>query len=348
MQGSDDNEAFTPEEAAYFNSGGQSSPVPEVASAGDAGKQSDGGKPTAGGEGGAAGVSADSGQDGLEPGEVELNGDGRVRDGKTGRYIPLPVLQREREATKSLKAENAQLRARMDGIFDKLSRAMTPPAQAAPVEKKAEPPAPIDFRQDLIGGMEQERQARLELEKQLRETKEQTEARIESERMQRTFERSVSEFGQKNPDFEDAFRHLQTARANQLARFAQYRGEGGQPDAQKIQAQIISDAHGIIANAVRDGQSPAEALYTWAKDYGYAPKAPDTPKPQEKTPAQLAVDQVSEGRAAAKTLANAGGTSSSGLTLDEYMNMDDAVIAARAASDPQFKAEVERILSGRR
>ena len=116
MQGSDDNEAFTPEEAAYFNSGGQSSPVPEVASAGDAGKQSDGGKPTAGGEGGAAGVSADSGQDGLEPGEVELNGDGRVRDGKTGRYIPLPVLQREREATESLEAENAQLRARMDGI----------------------------------------------------------------------------------------------------------------------------------------------------------------------------------------------------------------------------------------
>lgn len=348
MQGSDD-ETFTPEEAAYFNSGGQSSPIaadPAAPSSPDAGGD------TSSGGAGAAGAPrpGDAGSDdGAEPGEVELAADGRVRDAKTGRYVPLPVLQREREAAKALKAENAQLRANWDKIAEKLSRAIAPPAPAAVAEQKpAEPPALINPREDLIGAIEQERQARLDLEKRQQETAAQTEARLENERMQRTFERSVSEFGQKSPDFEDAFKHLQTARANQLARFAQYRGEDGNPDPQKIQAQIIADARGIIENAVRGGRSPAEELYTWAKDYGYAPKsATPAPREQEKTPAQLAVEQVTEGRQASKTLTNAGGTSSSGLTFDEYLAMDEAVIAAKAASDPSFKAEVERLL-GRR
>lgn len=345
--GSDDDETFTPEEAAYFNSGGQSSPVSEVAPAGDAGGQPDSGKPAAGSDSGAVGTPAGDGQDGPEPGEVELNGEGRVRDAKTGRYVPLPVLQREREAAKALKAENAQLRAQWDSIAAKLSRAIAPqqPAEAA---KPAEPSPLINPREDLIGAIEQERQARLEFEKRQQETAAQTEQRLESERMQRTFERSVSEFGQKTPDFEDAFRHLQQARANQLGRFRQYLGADGQPDPQKIQAQILQDAHGIIANAVAANQSPAEALYTWAKDYGYAPKPADTGKPATPTPAQRAVDQITEGRAGAKTLATAGGTSSSGLTLDEYMSMDDAVISERASRDPAFRAEIERVLSGRR
>lgn len=349
MQGSDD-ETFTPEEAAYFNSGGQTSPMAGEP-AGGQGQQEPGaavrsdiaGDRGAGQSSEAASASHDA--EGAEPGEVELAADGRVRDAKTGRYVPLPVLQREREAAKALKAENAKLRENWDKIAEKLSRAL-PPAPAAAEPQKAAPPALINPREDLIGSIEQERQARLELEKRLQETATQTEARLEAERLQRTFERSVQEFGSKTPDFEDAFKHLSSARANQLARFRQYQTPEGQPDEQKIQAQIISDARGIIENAVRAGKSPAEDLYTWARDYGYAPKSAE-PAKQEKTAAQRAVEQVSEGKQAARTLANAGGTSSSGLTFDEYLAMDEAVIAAKAASDPAFRADVERLL-GRR
>lgn len=339
-----DDETFTPEEAAYFNSGGQSSPTaPEVTPS----QKPDSGDAGTGGNADAAGIrQGDSQGTDTEPGEVELAADGRVRDAKSGRYVPLPVLQREREAAKALKAENARLQANWDKVAEKLARAITPAAPAAE-QKPAEPPALINPREDLIGAIEQDRQARLDFEKRLRETTAQTEARLENERMQRTFERSVSEFGAKTPDFEDAFKHLQSARANQLGRFSQYQDAQRNPDPEKIQAQIISDARGIIENAVRAGRSPAEDLYTWAKDYGYAAKPADASKAAEKTPAQAALDQVTEGRQASKTLANAGGTSSSGLTLEQYLDMDDVVIAAKAASDPHFRAEVDRLL-GRR
>lgn len=344
-----DDDTFTPEEAAYFSSGGQSSPIPSDPAGGS-------GQPNAGGEfrsdlagdrgsGKSSEAAPASDADGAEPGEVELAADGRVRDAKTGRYVPLPVLQREREAAKALKAENAQLRDNWAKIADKLSR-IAAPAPAATEEKKAEPPALINPREDLIGAIEQDREMREKLAQQLQETRAQTEQRLEAEREQRLFDASVREFGQKQPDFEGAFKHLQTARFNQLGRFPQFCDADGNPDPQKIQAQIVSDARAIITNAIKRGQSPAADLYTWAKDYGYAPPASE-PAKQDKTAAHKAIEQVTEGRQSAKTLANAGGTSSGGLTFDEFLSMDEAVIASKMSSDPAFKAEVEGLL-GRR
>lgn len=342
MTGLMDDETFTPEEAAYFNSGGQSSPL--------ASDGAQGGKPDAG-TGGDDKASAASeqppkdGSDETEPGEVEV-ADGRVRDAKTGRYVPLPVLQREREAAKALKQENAELRANWAKIAEKLNRVAAPPVEQP---KAVEPPKMIDPREDLIGAIEQERQARIEAERRMQETAKQTEARIENERKARVFNSDVTQFRQKAPDFEDAFKHLQTARGQQLSEFMQYRDAQGNPDQAKIEAQIAEDARGIIENAIARNKSPAEALYEWAKRFGYAPRASEQAadeKPQ-KTPAQQAIEQVSEGRAAAKTLANAGGTGSSGLTMDEFLAMDDEVISARANADPAFKAEVNRLLGAR-
>lgn len=354
----DDEEDFTPAEAEYFRTGGKADPFAQPGGTEPGGDASTG----AGGAGGAGGGDSDGAgggegkgspqakaQEEAEPGEVELDPEGRVRDAKTGRYVPVTALQRERQEKKAIREERDTLKTRWEELSTKLTRILEvgsqPQGQAAPAKK--EPPKLIDPREDFIGALEQERQARLALEQELQGTKTQTSQALEQQRQAQLFQADLQAFVQKTPDFSDAFVHLTDARSKQLSRLAAFRTPEGKPDEAKIRAHVQQEAQEIIANAVRLQQSPAQELYEWAQSYGYAPKKADTAKDQPTDKARETVETIAAGKQGARTLGNSGGGASQGLTMDAFLEMDDAVVASKMQADPAFAAEVRRLLGAR-
>lgn len=346
MQG-DDDEPYTPEEKAYFdNRGVAPAASADVQTTGAAEKDavsSDERVSEGDAQSGRAGSS--DGVDAAEPGEVEVDDQGRIRDAKTKRYVPLPILQRERENVKAAKAEANDLRSRYDALQSKILKAFDRQEQT-PAAKTAEPPKKIDPREDLIGAIEQERAERERLAEALQNNQRQTQESLQRQESQRIFEASLREERAKAPDYDDAVRHLTDVRGRQLGRIRAFQDETGKPDAEKIARQVAQDAEQIVATAIAAKQSPAGALYEWAQDYGYTPKKADAvAKPSDA--ARETVEQIAAGQKGARTLGNSGGGAPSGLTIDEFMSMDDDVIYAKKQSDPKFAAEVRRLLGAR-
>ena len=352
----DDEDVFSPEEQAFFSSGGKADP-------GQAYQPSSAPAPAvAQPESKPAQQQAPAG-DQEEPGEILVDETGRVRDGKSGRWIPVQVLQREREQVKSLKQVVKEHESWRKQVEEKLLRALDrgeqPPAPAA-VPQKTEPEALIDPREDLIGAIEQRDKRYAESLKRTEETTKQFQQRIESEAQQRRIEQSMTRAAQSEEthDIRDAFAHLATARAEELSELSAFRNKDGTANAEKIAKQLSDEMLELAQDAEASGRDPASMFYTLAKKRGYSPKA-RTPapaadaqktapaqQPQTRTPAEETVDRIARGQAASRTLGN-GGAASNALTIDEFLAMDDGEVAHRLNTDAKFKAQVDALF-GRR
>lgn len=91
-------------------------------------------------------------------------------------------------------------------------------------------------------------------------TRQQEEARIAQ-----TVNYHEKEFANKNPDFQDAFKHLMEAEKANHTYLVGDESQAAQMVAEKVK--------GILINAVKNGRNSAEIIYNMAKNYGYAPKA---------------------------------------------------------------------------
>lgn len=349
----DDEDVFSPEEQAFFSSGGKADPgaayqpssVPAPA-AEPAPAAADPAKTTATEEG--------------EPGEVLIDETGRVRDGKSGRWIPVQVLQREREQVKTLKQVVKEHETWRKQVEEKLLRALDrngQPAAPAAAPQKTEPEALINPREDLIAAIEQRDKLYSEGFKKQEETQKQFRERIELEAQQRRIEQSMTRAAQSETthDIRDAFAHLATARAQELSHFSMFRNPDGTTNAEKIAAQLNDEMLEIARDAEASKRDVASMFYELAKLKGYTTKqraAADAkkeapPQQQQKpTPAEEAVDRIARGQAASRTLGNSGAASSA-LTIDEFLAMDDGEVAQRLNTDAKFKAQVDALF-GRR
>jgi hypothetical protein len=283
----------------------------------------------------------------VEPGEVIVGEDGKVRDGK-GRFVPLAALRQERTQRQALAeqlqlarqeretaaAENARLAERLSILQEALSApdAAAPPAEVDPIDSDV----PIDPEVDIFGAFKQ-MQKRLEKSQtaalaevqKAQEGNRSTQAQIAEQQLQKAYQDDALHFSQETPDFGDAWRHLGLARAQELRLL-------GVSDEADIKRRLIEEERLIVIHAVKTGQRPSKLVYDLAKAKGYTVKeAKAAAKAAEE--AAPPAKEVKNGAAmgAVETLAkaqrNAGATLSGGsgspgetvMTAESLANMSE-------------------------
>lgn len=111
----------------------------------------------------------------------------------------------------------------------------------------------------------------------------------------------------ETPDYQDAVKWMSETRTKQLAAMKafqpQFQSQAG------IDQQINNELKQIVIAAAQQGISPAKVVYNMAKEWGYAGKPTDDPKPEDG-----AIDKLSKNLDAETSLSGAGGSRPGGST----------------------------------
>lgn len=227
------------------------------------------------------------------------------------RMVPHGALHEERERRK-------QAEKRAERIEELFQRYQSERGQPKAEEKGPEIPA---FDQDPANHLRvkqetsEQRLARLENERQ-------AEAQINA--LRQTVHAIETEFAAKAPDYQEAVNFLQARKIAQYQRSGMSRAEAVQATA--------NDAMMFTHAVLQRGLNPAEQAYELAKDWGYAGKQPDKPKPEEK------LETIRKGQEAARG-GGSGSTPETPASLKSLADMDP--------SDPNFDKEWDRLMRRR-
>ena len=324
------SEELSPAERAYFESGGEASLTgePEAAPAADA-------KPAPTADGKTAEPSPDDPE-----GTVELDDTGRVRDKRSGRFVPHGAFHKEREARKAAETSERQLRdtvARANERLAILSQAFGPagpdPATAAPAADTKPPPDP---ETDIFGYAKYIGEQLTALQKRYDAEIGQTKARIDETETATAYRNDAMAFARERPDFGAAYTHLVKTLDAEL----EFRGVA---DPRERLRQIAALERDEVATARKAGKRPAEWMYRLAAMRGWQPKAgggaaaPTLTTPSEPNAATSdAADRlatIERGQNAAKSLSSAGGGAPRQLTLEALANMSEDEALAMVQRD---------------
>lgn len=242
MQGENETGGLSPDEAAFFESRGETAPpaaAPEPAAEIEA-------PPPATGEEAEFEESEDRGKD---------------------HRVPVAVVRAERqkrqEAEKRLK-ESDERWARADERM----RLMAEAQQGQQQPQQPEPPP--DPEVDVFGATIHNTREVQDIRRWQAEQQQAAQQQQQLYHLNQAFMAKAQEFSAQSPDFEDAHRFVREKRAEALR-------IQGVPEHQ-IQGHLANDEMYVVAGAFQQGVNPAERLYALARSYGYAPKAAD-PQP---------------------------------------------------------------------
>lgn len=279
----------------------------------------------------------------IEPGELVLDAEGKMRDAKTGRYVPHAAMQQERLRRKELEVELAkkdEAFARASERLNVLQEIMHSQEQLATKqkteEKLVEPEAEIDPEVDIFGWAKQQKERGDRAEKRLAEIAERNDKQVGELATQQRYRQDITAFAAQNKDFFDSYKFVSGMRVRELQAM-------GFPEA-NIAAQVAAEERALVTNALAKGGSPAQVLYNLAKAKGFvstpepaaavsatapAAAAPTVnsgqqvliPQPDAKAVEQ--VQRIQNGVAASATLSGAGGTGGEGLTVQQLAEMPD-------------------------
>lgn len=302
---------LTPEQTAYFESGGEK-PLEPVA----AEQQTD-----------AAAQAAVEGK------EAQTD-----RDEK-GRFVPHQALHAEREEHKKTRAELAELREfriRME------ERARWAEESRQAQEKPVEPPDPdkdifafSKWQADRIAALEGKVTGREQQEREAAQYQD-FEAKVDT-----FWKQDVAVYAEKNPDFKPAATWLAEARDKQLQGMAVVDPRMADP---AMRNRIIdAEVKQIIVAAAQQGRSPAEMFYQMARSWGYTPKQAAA---AASMPENLA--RVEKAQEASRTVgATSGSAGGDALSLDAMLAMPRDEFERAYNSDKAFARKFDRALSGR-
>lgn len=293
----------------------------------------------------------------LEEGEAEITIDenGTPRDGD-GKFVSKSALLRVKEQNKQYRDQLAQREsenARIMGRMDQLTEILNGLGQPAP--KKGEKPdnpwdeADVNPTEDLVGAFDQS-QRRAKFERQQREQTQQSMGQrdVEQQTVQAYVQdarRIASEHQSQGlmvtlgegesaktiPAFQAAYIHLVTQRHAQLEAV-------GVTDLAQRQAQIAQEERNLVAQAMANKKSPAEAIFNLAKASGFQMPSKRNGKANDEdegeggpTPAQAAatkkLETVAKGMKTAQSLSGKGGQAYSGMTRAQIIAMDEDAFA---------------------
>lgn len=229
------------------------------------------------------------------------------------RVVPQEALHQEREHRKAIQREanaNAERAARAEERLSLLMRANQPENEGPKLEE------------DPVGYFKHRDEIR---EQEIRYLAQQQQQRQEYEKVSQyqgsvvnAYKASVAETAKENPDFNEAYQYVTNARIEALM-------EAGYSNQQATE-QAQADEFAIVETALRQGKNPSKAVYGIAKRFGYRP-APKGATGAEK------LDQVAKGQSENKSLGQASGTASQGLSIDSILAMSDAEIAKLKPED---------------
>jgi len=306
---------LTPEEAAYFESGGEA----EIQEAPDTEEAEN------------PEVKAES-EDQPKGEAGEKQDENQPRDEK-GRFVPHQALHAEREEHKKTRAELQELkefRARMEErwrLFEQM--------QQQPQQEKAED-VPPDPNEDIFAFSQWQAQRVAKLEQTINEERQrQAQAAQVQQQFSAAFQnlnRSLETFRQSAPDIDDASNWLYDTRLSQL------KAQGY--DDQSAAAVIQHEVFGGILNAQKLGIEPAEYFYQYAKVSGYQPKAKEQGGVQ--MPEQL--QRVAKAQEASKTVGQASGKAGADeVTAEMLANMSEQEFSAWV-SKPENARKFEKLM----
>ncbi len=309
--------SFSPEEEAFFSSGGDSAIPPEA------------GADTAGGDVGA-----------IDPDKSLAADKAGDRGKEPEKMVSLAALHEER-ATR--KARDADLRkaqtelAELKGKFSIIERLNLPPGENDPAA--AVKPTP---EEDIFGAVKATDETVAQLQKRLDDADAATKAATEQTTFVNNYKADAAKFEATKPDFKKAYDFILNSRAEELKAI-------GYDTPEALHNALNADEFAIAEMAFSKGKSPAEMLYALAVQRGYKtaaapvdPAAGDA-KPGEGSAAER-LDTIAAGQAANKSLSNLGGEAPGGeMTAAQLIAMPMAEFEAWTEKNP---AKAKRLMGG--
>jgi hypothetical protein len=302
--------SLSPEENAFFESGGASA-IPSE----DAGS-----------------VSPGNGSDG-SPGDKGAD-QGKTAD-KAPSTVPLAALHEERTRRKDLDTKYREAEkqiAELKGKFSIIERLNMPGG-----EKEA-PKGPPTVEEDIFGAVKHVTETLGQMQKREADEKAAREAETTAATERQTFvtnyQADAEKFKSTAPDYMEAYNFLLNSRAAELRAI-------GYDTPQSLHEAITADEYAIADMAFKKGKSPAEMIYALANQRGYKKAdagAADTGKGAEK------LATIERGQAANKSLSNTGGSSGDPeMTAAALIAMDLPEFEAWTAKNP---AKAKRLMGG--
>lgn len=305
--------SFSPEEDAFFSSGGNTA-IP------DAPESSDAGAPEI-----ASDVPAKKAVD--KPSETIT------------KMVTLDALHEERKLRQERDAEVRKRDleiAELKGKFSIIERLNMP--------VKEEPAKPLMAEEDIFGKVNQTGETVAQLQKRLDDADAATKAATEDATKRTTFvnnyKADAAKFETTKPDYRQAYDFILQSRAAELKAI-------GYDTPEALHNALTADEFAIAEMAFSKGKSPAEMLYALATQRGYKAKDPAIPDPDAKPGEGSAAERlakIAEGQAANKSLGDLGGAAPGGaMTAAQLIAMPMAEFEAWTAKNP---AKAKALMGG--
>ena len=207
-----------------------------------------------------------------------------------------------------------QARAQVQAELQRLQAAATQKQEPVAPDPEVDPLGAMMHQLNNVNNTVADLQTKLLAQQQVQA---QTEALLS---FQSSMKAVRDEYVKATPDFDAAYNHLRSVRADDMRVV-------GIPDT-KIQQILLQDEIAIAQTAIRTGKNPAAVMYEMAKRHGYAAK------PSGATPPASKLDTLQAGMQAAKLppaasqppadLTLASIKSASDTDLDKLVQSDDA------------------------
>lgn len=314
MDNANAESTFTPEESAYFESGGETTIAPETPTTPE---------PEVAEQQSAA--TTDHPQD---------------RDEK-GRWVPHQALHSEREEHKKTKAELESIRQQQAILNDRWQTLLSVGKQQQQEEVKPPP----DPDTDIFGYAKWQGEQLEKLQKTIADEKAQREqaetVSREEAQIWQAWDADSAAYAAQQPEFVAAAEYMAQTRAAQLKTLSVI--EPRLSTQAGINAQINAELKAIIVQARQVGISPASVVHEMAKSYGFKAAAPATADPL-KLPEQLAT--VAAAQEAAKTVGQSGGRAGGDALTPEAIAAMPPAEFNRWLSDEKNARLFEKMMGG--
>jgi hypothetical protein len=250
-----------------------------------------------------------------EPGEGATEDDGgaqpKPEEPREARRVPLAELLSERERRRNAESELARNRARLNAIESQLATVATDEGELPDGAKDPEGYA------KAVAARAERHKAALQ---NLRAAAESRARELEiGARAMGIYHAQVDEFARRQPDYDQAYKHLVADREAELATL-------GYADPIARLHMVAQEEAAIVARALADGANPAERIYAVARRRGYKPGGGDGEK----------LLLAERGQAAGKSLGSAPGGATRVVSPEALASLDDADFA-QATSGANWK-----------
>jgi hypothetical protein len=327
--------AFTPEETAYFESGGETE-LP-----------ADTGSDLAGGEGGGDDVTNMGGEGDGSGGNKPEGGKQPNDKDKSNSTVPYSALHEERQKRKQLGGEVDQLKGQLSEMGGKLAVLLG--LQKKPEgegDKPAGPPKPED---DIFGAVNDTNSRLAKLEKAREDDAAAAKEDGERATFVSNYRADADAFTKDNADYKDAYNFLLNTRAVELIAIgyddpAELKKNGAdletvQAAAKALHDALVADEFAIAQMAAGKKKSAASIIYNLAKQRGYKKADAKPGEGEGKGAAQL--ETIERGLNSNKSLNGAGGGADGDeMTAQRLINMSLSEFEKYAEANPDKVREL--------